>query len=370
MSNIRIGFLDRSNNAAMLEILKSAPITTDNITLCFDRQPDIFLLPEIKYEKYYYLGYFVNETLSGIILNGYYKALVNGEPQTVFHASDYYILPEARGKGFSFRISDYLFKETYNNAKLGYLIIMDGNEKALSLIGRRHPRFPNMPWTRKINKLEVRTIMITWPLRLNRQYKIRNAEKKDIPEIVSLLNEEHRDRLFGLIYSVSTFESYVTSRTGMTLENYYVAEDNNGEICGVCGAWDCTSFKQNRVLNYGPGFLPAKIAYNVLSVIFGYSPLPAKGDFFRDINITDYAVKDRDPGIMNALLRTVYAYCRKEGYQSIIWGSIYGDPLLKATKGFFSQAVISNIVLLSTKPELIEENAIKNNLPYIDVACL
>lgn len=354
----------------MLGILRSAPITTDNITLCFDRQPNIFLLPEIKYKQYYYLGFFVNDKLSGFVLNGYHKALVNGVPETVFHYTDYYIVPEARGKWFNYKISEYLFKETYHNAKVGYAIIMEGNKEALSLIGRRHPKFPYMPWTRIINKLEVKTIMITWPLKLSALYKIRHAEKKDIPVIVSLLNDEHKDRLFGLIFSESTFESYITNRPGMTISNYYLAEDRHGNVCGVCAAWDCTSFKQNRVLNYGARFMPARLAYKFLSLLFGFSPLPEKGDFFNDINITDYAVKNRDPGIMKALLRAIYADCRKAGYQSIIWGSNAGDPLLKASKGFFSQSVISNIVLLSTQPELIEGDVIKNHLPYIDVACL
>jgi hypothetical protein len=366
----RIGYLDKSYNTEMLRILRSAPITTDNITLCFDRQPDIFLLPEIKYEQFSYLGFFINDKLSGFVLNGYHKALVNGEPESVFHFTDYYIIPEARGKRFNFMISEYLFKETYHNAKLGYAIIMEGNKEALSLIGRRHPKYPDVPWTRIINKLEVKTIMITWPLKLSALHKIRHAEKKDIPVIVSLLNDEHKDRLFGLVYSESTFENYITNRPGMTIDNYYLAEDMHGNVCGVCAAWDCTSFKQNRVLNYGARFLPALIAYKCLSLLFGFSSLPGKGDYFRDINITDYAVKNRDPDIMKALLRAIYAFCRKAGYQSIIWGSTAGDPLLKASKGFFSQSVISNIVLLSRKPELIEDNVIKNHLPYIDVACL
>ncbi len=370
MSAHRISYLDKSHNAEMLRILRTAPITTDNITLCFDRQPDIFLLPDIKYEKYEYLGFFVNDKLAGFLMNGYYKALVNGEPQIVYHSTDYYIQPDARGKGFSYRISDFLMKDTYHNAKLGYLIIMDGNEPALRMMGRRHPRFPNMPWTRIINKLDVKSIMITWPLPKSRSYTIRKAEIKDIPVMVELLNAEHKNRLFGLIFSESTFESYIASRTGLTIGSYYLAEDKQGKVCGVCASWDCTSFKQNRVLNYGPGFLPAKIAYDVLSILFGFSKLPKKGDFFRDINITDYAVKNRDPKIMNALLRAVYADCRKAGYQNMIWGSTAGDPLLKASKGFFSQSVVSNIVLVSTKPELIEDNVIENNLPYIDVACL
>jgi hypothetical protein len=370
MSPSEIRFLERLHNDEMLTILRSAPITTDNITICFDRQPDIFLLPDIKYEKYDYLGYFADNKLSGFLLNGYYKALVNGQVETVFHSTDYYISPDARGRGFSYKISDYLFRETYQNARLGYLIIMDGNKKALGLIGRRHPKYPFLPWQRIINKLEVRNIMITWPMKQSTAFKVRRAQLNDIPVIVSLLNNEHKDRLFGLIYSESTFENLIARRQGMTINSYYLAEDTLGNVCGVAAAWDCTSFKQNRVLNYGPGFWPAKTAYKLLSAIMSFTPLPEKGDFFRDMNITDWAVRNRDPEIMEALIRAIYKECRNEGYQSLIWGSTKGDPILKASKKFFSQPVISNIVLLGTQKELIEEHAVNNHLPYIDIACL
>jgi hypothetical protein len=370
MSLYRIDYIDKSYNTEMLSILRSAPITTNNITICFDRQPDIFLLPEIKYEHYDYLGFFVNDKISGFVLNGYHKAFVNGKPETVFHSTDYYIIPEARSKGFSYKICEYLFKEPYHNSRVGYAIIMEGNKEALSLIGRRHPKYPYVPWSRIINKLEVKTIMITWAIKLSKHYNIRHAGKKDIAFIVSLLNEEHRDRLFGMVYSESTFENYISNRPGMSIENYYLAEDKNGKVCGVCASWDCTSFKQNRVLNYGVRFLPARIALKFLSTVFGFSSLPEKGGIFKDINITDYAIKDRDPEIMEALLRAIYIDCRKKGYQSIIWGSTVGDPLLNASKAFFSQSVISNIVLLCTQPDLIKDEVIKNHLPYIDVACL
>jgi hypothetical protein len=188
--------------------------------------------------------------------------------------------------------------------------------------------------------------------------------------MVILLNEEHKDRLFGMIFSEQTFENYIAGRQGITINNYYVAEDRNGRICGVCAAWDCSPFKQNRVLDYGIRYLPTRIEYKVLSLFFNLPALPKKGDFFKDITITDYAVKNRDQGVMNALLRAIYDDYRKAGYHSMIWGSSADDPLLQASKGFFSQSVISNIILCGTRQELIEDSAVSSYLPYIDIACL
>jgi len=369
MSLYQIKPLDRSHNEKMLEILHSAPIITDGLTICFDRQPDIFRMAEIKYAPYHYFGFFREDMLVGFALNGYHTALVNGKPETVCHFTDYYVAPKARGMGFGYKMSKYFFKGI-QDAKYGYGVIMEGNNAALSYIGRRHPRYPNLPWSRIINQLEVKIIMLTWPINSSVKYKIRFARAEDIPEMVTLLNEEHKDRLFGMIFSEQTFENYIARRLGITISNYYLAEDRYGRICGVCAAWDCSSFKQNRVLDYGKRFLPTRIGYKGLSILFNLPSLPKKGDLFKDITITDYAVKNRDQGVMNALLRAIYADYRKAGYHSMIWGSSSDDPMLQASKGFFSQSVISKIILCGTRPELIEDGAVNNYLPYIDVACL
>jgi hypothetical protein len=366
----RISYLDKSFNGQMLEILRSSPITTDAITLCFDRQPDIFKLPEIKYEQFKYLGFFRENTLEGFAMNGYHQAMINGKPESVFHFTDLYIKPESRAKGFSYRISDYFYRETYNNTRLGYGIIMEGNNEALRLIGRRHPRFPYMPWARFINKLEVKSIVLAWPVKEDSLYEIRHATAEDIPTIVKLLNEEHKNRLFGMCYSEKTFQSLISKRPGFTIDNYYLALNKFKDVCGVCAAWDCNSFKQNRVIRYGKKFLPARIGHWILEGLYRLPSLPATGDSFRDITITDYAVKGRDPNIMKALLKMIYNDYRKKGYHTMIWGSSIDDPLLKAAGGFFQQSVISNIILFGTTPELIEDEGINKYMPYIDVACL
>lgn len=370
MSRHYLKFLDKSYNSEMLGILRSAPITTDNIKLCFDRQPDIFRMAEIKYKPYSYLGFFHEGILEGYVMIGYHNAQVNGNSETVFHFTDYYIRQEGRNKGFSYSISDYLFKETYNNARLGYGIIMEGNKEALSLLGRRHPKYPFVPWTRIINKLDVKTILLAFPVKTDNNYTIRHATIEDVPIIVTLLNDEHQNRLFGNSFSESSFELLISNRPDFSINNYYLAMDGLKRIVGICAAWDCSSFKQNRVIKYGNTFLPSRIGYWFLSKIYSLPPFPGMGQIFRDVTITDYAVKDRNPAIMEALLRAVYHDYRKLGYHSMIWGSSADDPLLKASKSFFHQDIISNIVLLSLKPELIENNAIKNNIPYIDVACL
>lgn len=362
--------LDRGHNNDILNVLKSAPNRTENLTVCFDRQPDFFKLAEIRYNPFYYYGYFRLKDLKGICGIGYHKGMVNGASETLFHMRDYYVCQEARGKGFGLKVTENFYRKTYNGSVLGYVVIMTGNRGSLSYVGHRNVAFPYIPFSRIINQLDVRNIMLIWPVLTFGSYNVRKAEAGDIPGIVTLLNNEHKERLFGKIFNEATFEDYLKKCPGLSINDYYLAFSRSGRLCGVCAAWDCHSFKQTRVLEYGRKLKRARAAYNALSLLFRVPSLPVPGDSFKDVIITDYAVHDRDPKIMNILLRSVYKDFRKLGYQNILWGCSADDPLLQATTGFFYQRVVSNIVLISTQSAMLENGAVNNRFPYIDLPSL
>ena len=243
----------------------------------------------------------------------------------VFHVRDFYVSHDARGKGFAFKVAEKYYEETCNQPGIGYAIIMAGNKPSLHYIGHRNAAFPHIPDSQIINQLDVRNIILTHPVRNSRDYFVRKADLQDIPEIVALLNIEHKERLFGNHYDETTFQNYLSGRPGLTIDNYYLAFDKKGNPCGVCAAWDCSAFKQTRVYRYGKQFAFARTLYKSLSLLFHMTPLPGPGESFRDFIISDYAVQNREPVIMNALLRYIYNDFRKRGFQIMIWGSSSDD---------------------------------------------
>ena len=354
----------------MLEILRGSPIVTDRMTICFDRQPDIFALPGCKYDNYFYQGLFDGNTLRGFGMVGYHKALVNGEPTELFCARDLYILPEARGQGFVSKSTENHFREHQDLSPVGYGLIMQGNKASMRFVGKRPEKHQYSPKSRIINKLLINTILLALPVSSNPEYKIRRAGMEDIPMIVGMLKTEHRDRLFGHVWSEDVFISQLHRNPGLAITDYFLAFDNRRQCCGVCAAWDTHLLKQTRVLRYGAAFLPARLIYKSLSGLFKCPPLPEPGYHFREVTITDYAVKDRNPKIMNALLKAVYREYRQLGYHLMIWGSSLDDPLSAAASGFMRQRVVSNIVLFATNDKWLEEGRIKNHLPYIDISAI
>ena len=135
-------------------------------------------------------------------------------------------------------------------------------------------------------------------------------------------------------------------------------------------AFDTNAFRQTRVMRYGRRFWPTKILSSVFSLIFKTPSLPKIGQAFREASITDYAVKNRDPKILEALLIKIHNDYREKKYQSINFGSSIDDPLLSATDKFFFESVNSHIVLSAKDKDLLEKTAKHVNLPYIDISLL
>nr|WP_321411744.1 hypothetical protein [uncultured Carboxylicivirga sp.] len=362
-SKYTVAPLDRSYNQQMLDILKSCPIKSGGFEICFDREPDVFKLADLKYNPVKYIGFFKDEKLVGFILMGYHQAYINGNAREVYHFTDYYVMKEARSKGFFYKASELVFKD----AVVGYAIIMQGNNDALSHVSRRHKKFLYVPFSKITGTLDVRNILVTFKKKESLKYDIRKATEKDIPAIIELLKTEYSNRLFGQCVDESTFRANLDKKPGLTIENYYLAEKDN-KVVGVCAAWDTGSFKQTRVLKLSLNLRMTRFVYFVLAYWFGFPTLPNKGNCFKEVYLTDYAVKDRNPDIMKALLVRIYNEYRNKKYNSVIFGSSEDDPLLKATQGFFKQSVKSHIILSVADEKILNET--KVNLPYIDIAML
>lgn len=361
--------LDRRHNADMLAILESSPIDSGGLSITFDRRPDIFTAAEMKYDPAVYAGLFCDDRLNGFALLGVHPALVEGAVRPVMHLTDLYLAPEVRGGGHCARFLPFLFGERGWGADLGYAVVMRGNRAAEALIERKYPGSSTVPSRRFIGDLDVRNILLTTPRSEKSGVRVREARLPDVEQIVALLQAEHRDRLFGLAVDCDSFMANLSRRPGFGIENYRVTEEQ-GRVTGVAAAWDTNSFKQNRVVRYSPRMRLVRGMTNLLAPLAGWSKLPAPGGSFRDAFITDWAVKDRSPRLLAALLDRIYAEHRRRGYNTLIIGSAADDPLLEATAGFPSLSVVSRIALVATDPRYQENGGLRKRLPFVDVALL
>jgi hypothetical protein len=112
----------------MLAILRRSPVETAGLTLCFDRQPDIFTMADLKYDPAAWSGLFESGVLAGFGLVGCHQAYVNGAVHPVMRVTDFYVQPEFRGRGFLKGVLPRFFDEGASVASLGYVVIIRGIE--------------------------------------------------------------------------------------------------------------------------------------------------------------------------------------------------------------------------------------------------
>lgn len=356
--------IDETYNNQMLPILEASPVQAGGLKLYFDKSPDIFEISRMKYSTSEHLGFFLHNKLMGFASLGYFDAQMGGEKEQVFTFYNFYIRPEARGKRLAERAMKEFFSRTSGKANYGITITMKGNRRVESFIGNQV--FDWMPKSRVIDELIVKSILFSIPKKNRTNYRVRNASLEDIPVIVKLLNNEYKQRDFGGIFQVEDFQKSLDKRA-LKIEDYFVALDNKDEIKGVCLAWDCSSFRRTRVMQYSSDFYPVLLAYKALEKFFPMAPFPKKGESFHELTITDYAVENRDVVIMNALLSEIYYRNLNRKFHFMNFASCQSDELLRASKGFWHKDIVSHIAFTSLDPE---RYTIQTRLPYVDIAFL
>ena len=361
--------IDHSFNREMLDILKKSPVESGGLRICFDKAPDVFLIPDIKAEHYKCAGFFINNQLVGFAMLVSFQAYVNGQPKTIMYFCNFYIKKKGRGRQFYFKAGNFFYQDTYKNSNIGFTLIMKGNKAAESYIGKRPDDYPYLPYSKPVAELVVKNILITFPKKTTGQYNIRQATTADIRTIVKILNDDFKHRLFAPVLSEESFKKNLVRKPGFEIENYYLAE-NNECIVGICSVWDTQPVRQNRIMKYSRKLKLIKLLYGICRPIFGFPPLPDEGSAIKDATIVEYWAENRDPVIMKELLVRIYNDYREKHYNMIIFGSCSNDPLLKAAHSFLHVNIISHIVLASRNKNDLEDGLIDTSMPYVDVSTM
>jgi hypothetical protein len=354
----------------MLDILRRSPSETKGFTLCFDRQPDIFTMAALKYDPVEWSGIFIDDVLAGYGLVGYHEAFVNQAVHQVLHLTDFYIHPEFRGCRYLTTALPRFFDESAGAATLGYAVVMKGNRAPETLV--KSDRFASTSCTlrsRFIGELSVQSLLLSFQRRRRSRLAVRRARLDDIEDIVSLLRAEHTPRLFGLVATPNQFSAQLNKRPGLSIDDYFIVE-KAGKLAGVCAAWDTSAFKQNRVLRYGFWLRLARPASLLAARLARIPSLPAPGEAFRDVYVTDWAVGDRSVEVMHALVEHIYLEYRRRGYHTLIFGSCAQDPMLEATRGFRAVKLDFRIALLARDEKWLRDGAVSTDLPFIDLALI
>ncbi len=361
--------IGRERNEDMRRILAASPVEAGGLTVSFTRDPDVFAIPELFSGRVKCVGFFKGEKLVGFAMLMRQARYVDGTPREVMYFGSVHVAAEGRHRGFLFRASDFLFGGPEAWPDLGFAVVMRGNRSAEKFIGRREPGYREFPPSRVIGTFRAKNAMIAGPKKESGTCLVRPATPRDVEPIVALLQADFKGRLFAPVVDTAVFLENLASRPGCGLAAYRVAE-RNGRIVGTCAAWDMGRLKQTRVVRYGFKLKGLRAVHSAAACLAGFPRSPRQGEALRDVTVTDWAVEKRDPEILEALLRNVYNEYRVRRYNVMIVGGSIDDPALRAADRFPGPSVLSNILMFSRDPGLLEDGRVDTSRPYVDLAML
>lgn len=357
LSGYEVKDLPESWNERFLEISRQSPVRAGKISIHFDRSPDTFSIPKMLSYKVVPLGLFYRDELIGIAIASYQKRLIRGVITDVIYLGNMHVTQKGTGKIFLKKLGERVTRKVKNLPEVKYLYgyVMQDNRP-----GERIARLGELE-SKSCGSISMFTLLTLKPMSLSSKFTIRNASLADVDQIVSLLSNAYRDQFLAPVMNSELFMNNLEQRPGMDISHYYLAMRDE-KIVGACLAWDMTPIKKNRIKFSGFKMNFFHKAYNLMARFSGSVKLPEPGEPFRDVTIAEYAVLERDPEIMEALLRSVYQDYRQRGYHAVIFGCSSEDPIRQSTKPFLSREVRSGVVIAP-----LQDDSVRNfgNVPGI-----
>jgi hypothetical protein len=358
----------RDDGPQLLAINRACPIEA-NLTFYFDRAPDFFAWPDAVFDEYEYLGLYSDDRLVGYGLCGTLDGWTGDGWGPYVYGGDLRVLPAWRGAGLAKRIILEFIDHLPPGRRVAFFLVKDGNVAAEDLIepGRwAVPRFVH----RVLCRFEVANVLLLRRTGKPRRCRVRHAREGDLEPMAELMTRALKGRLFAPHLSAARLARDAERVPGLELDRYFLAE-RDGRLVGVLAAWDEGPLRRTTLLGYDLGGRALRAAYRAASLVLRHTaPLPAPGESFRSLTATRVAIADRDPGVLEDLLRAVVDEHLGRGYHLLHIGFAGEDPLRAALGPFLAQRFRSQIYLVAEKGAYPSVWPPGHEDPYVDLAII
>jgi hypothetical protein len=219
-----------------------------------------------------------------------------------------------------------------------------------------------------LREFDIRSLHLLLPRRRERSpVAVRRAMPGDVPMVAALLDEDARRRPFGYPMPESELRRRLATWPGLSIASFHLAEQA-GRVVGVVAPWDASPVKQTVVAGYGRSMARIRFAHDVGARLLGRPLLPRPGEPFRYQYLTHLAVPSDDPRVLRALLASVHASARREGFHFLGACAPLGDPLNAAYRGFLTTDLRAELYLVTLPDTPIPEALLAAPMPGFEMA--
>lgn len=341
----RVRRAGREDNALLVDLMAHVPME-GSLAVSTRREPDFFALYDIQRGTSHAFTY-DDGTMQGMAAALVRPGWLDGRAQPVGYLGDLRLRGTSRARrAFPFAFGKFFNDVVTETGCEHYLTgVLASNALAVrSLAGRKKGR-EAQPYYHPLTKFEMASVQMVLPRRPRRPravsgLEVATATPDDVPAIADFLARDHAARPFGYRFDDGELEHRLAKWPGFSLADTFVARASAGahaRIVGVCTAWDPSAVKRYRVMRYARDMRAIKLALDVASKIVGCPPLPAVGEDFRSLYLSNLSLEGDSPVVLRALIERIYAHAwqkRVHFFSLPLYDVPGGDPLAAALQGF------------------------------------
>lgn len=340
------------------------------LTVTFEREPNYFLGNGVA-------GHFCQvilaraadtSELAGMMCRAGRPYFINGQAQMCGYLTQLRVADKFQGRWLPTR-GIPLLKELERDGQtpVYFMAISDENQTMHALLGKRPGSA--FPRTRPLAAITTLGVILRRPRpSLRAPFLVERGSKEKLEEIITFLGKAGASRQFFPAYTLADFTELDTTR-GFDPADFVVARQG-GNILGVIGLWDQSSYKQTVVQAYASGLRRLRPFYNLGARLFGAQPLPAPGEHIHSAYASFICIERNDPQVFAVLLREIYNLAAERRYAHLMLGLTDGDPLLPVAKKYPAIAYYSHWHACAW--DGVDEfcTRLDGRVPYIEIALL
>lgn len=369
-----------ADDPAIRRLLANNPVP-GQVTVTYEREPDYFLgcgtmgrFCQVLVARHQSSG-----EVAAVATRTTRPLFINGQIEEVGYIGQLRVDERFRGRWVvsgGFRYFHHLHAD---GRVAGYITtIIEGNAQAQGLLVERARR--QFPLYREIDRLCTLAIILKKPDRLRgvwcagrenftrSTFEICPVSPADLPAIAAFLRQYGAAKQFFPVYTEDDF-CHSSTTLGFHLEDLMLARQQ-GEIVGVIGLWDQSSFKQTIVRAYSGLLRRFRPLYNSWLRLSGARPLPSPGQPIHFAYASFICVAENDPDIFGILLQNVYNLAVERDYAYLMVGLSTRDPLLGVAQKYAHIPYYSRLYTVCWPDEAAFHEKLDQRIPYPEIASL
>lgn len=170
--------------------------------------------------------------------------------------------------------------------------------------------------------------------RISKKWHYRRASRADLPAIVSIFDTCYGEAPGAPHFTVEWLEKELSIDPSFTLDNLWVAADENNQVAAMVGLWDQSSFRRTIATKFTRGIRSAVRFLAMVGLVWKLPPIPREGHALHYAFGRWPIAKPENVEALGALCRFVLNKVhRDKKHQFLSIGFHERDPLAASLEG-------------------------------------